>query len=124
MVEVAIRVMCRNAFISITRFHLESFEIIRDPAEQAVATMRHYAEQAVATMRHYAEQAVVTIRHNAELALLSIYFTIPNSGDNYASLYGTRRFDYTSLYGISITGHIQEYSSNMCACEVLCRSRS
>ena len=48
--------------------HLERFELIRDRAEQSVATMRHYAEQAVATMRHYAEQAVVTIRHYAELA--------------------------------------------------------
>ena len=43
--------------ISNTRFHLERFEIIRDPAEQAVATMRHYAEQAVVTIRHYADLA-------------------------------------------------------------------
>ena len=43
--------------ISDTSSHLERFEIIRDPAEQAVASMRHYAEQAVVTIRHYAELA-------------------------------------------------------------------
>ena len=43
--------------ISDTSSHLERFELIRDPAEQAVPTMRHYAEQAVVTIRHYAELA-------------------------------------------------------------------
>ena len=43
--------------ISDTSSHLERFEIIRDPAEQAVATMRYYAEQAVVAIRHYAELA-------------------------------------------------------------------